>query len=283
MGSEFNTSYFIMEYNISDIERSNDGKKNSIHYFGTIIYKVGGTLEVALILFVWWFIFTRNEMFGGFTRNEMITYILFGNMVGIFTNFFLQNLILHETGSKKSDLMMYTPLKYFFRLFKKGLGKNFIPFFIMIFFHISALFYLQDSIATNFEFMYLLVIVLMLTLSFVIEFLLVYLSGLYIFWTIESDARQNFLIRIKKFLAGSYIPLSLLPVPVVYLGLSFPFAYSFFVPSELYLKKIDVAIGVRGLLVQIFWIIVLYTIVKWKWRKKRSEEELIIDKISINS
>lgn len=272
-----------MDYNVSDIERTNDGKKKSIEYFGGVIYKTGGIIEVALILFVWLLVFTQNEKLGGFTRYEMIAYILFGNMVGVFTSFFLQNLILHEVSSKKSELMMYTPLKYFFRLFKKSLGSNFIPFLVMISFHITALYLLQNNIATNFEFNYLLVIVSMLALSFVIEFLLIYLSNLFIFWTIESGPRQKFLSRIKKFLAGSYIPLSLLPASIMYIGLSFPFAYSFFVPSELYLRKIHVSLGVRGLLVQLFWIIVLYSLAKWNWRKKKNKEEPALDKININS
>lgn len=271
-----------MFYNVSDIERTNDSKKNSMEYFGGVIYKTGGVIEVLLIIFVWWFIFTQNEMFGGFTRNEMITYILFGNMIGVLTSFFLQNLILEETSSRKSDLLMYTPIKYFFRLFKNGLGKNFIPFLLMIFFHISALYYLSNDIVTNFDLLYLVVIITMLILSFVIEFLLVYLSSLFIFWTIESEARQKFLVRIKKFLAGSYIPLSLLPLSVMYFGLAFPFAYSIFVPGELYLRKIEVSLGVKGLLVQCFWIVTLYIIVKWKWKKKKNEEEPVVDKISIN-
>jgi ABC-2 type transport system permease protein len=272
-----------MSYNVSDIERTSGNKKNSIEYFGSIIYKTGGVIEILLILFVWWFVFTQNETFGGFTRNEMITYILFGNMIGIVTSFFLQNLIVDEANSKKSDLLIYTPVKYFFRLFKNGLGRNFIPFLLMLTFHISALYFLQDSIATNSSFLHLLVITLMLALSFIVEFLLVYLSNLYIFWTIESDARRKFIIRIKKFLAGSYIPLSLLPFSVMFLGLIFPFAYSFFIPSELYLKKIDISYGVMGLFVQSFWIVLLYLLVKWKWRQKKNEEEPETDKIDINS
>lgn len=272
-----------MAYNISDIERPSDGRKKSIEYFGGVIYKAGGVLEVILILFVWWFIFTRNEVLGGFSRSEMIIYILFGNMMGILTRFFLQNSILEETSSRKSELIMYTPLKYFFRLFKKDLGKNLLPFFITIIFHIIALYFLSSNIAINLELNYLLVILLMLIFSFVIEFLLVYLSNLFIFWTIESEPRQKFLVRIKKFLAGSYIPLSLLPMSVLYLGLAFPFAYSFFVPAELYLRKIDVSLGAKGLMVQLFWIFLLYFIVKWKWRRKKNEEEPVVDKISINS
>lgn len=272
-----------MNYEITDIERAQDTRKTAREYFSSVFYKAGGVIEVLLIIFIWLFIFSKSDTFGDFTRYEMVAYILFGNMIGVFTGFFLHNLAGSKAGNKKAELMMYTPIKYFLRLFTKGLGTNFIPFLIMIGSNIIALYFLQNKIATNFELSYLLVIALMLALSFIIEFLLTYLGILHIFWLIESEPRRKFLARIKKFFAGSYIPLSLLPWPVMYLGLIFPFAYAFFVPGELYLRKTDIKVGVYGLFVQVFWIIALYVVIKRKWRKQKAEIEPEVDKVSIDT
>ena len=118
-----------------------------------------------------------------------------------------------------------------------------------------------------FDSVYLLVIFIMLVLAFVTELLLSYLVGLIAFWTDEVDGLYRTIERVEKFFSGGYFPLSILPAGFVNASFLLPFAYSFYVPAQLYLKKIDLATGLKGILVQLAWIVLLYGLVRVVWER----------------
>ncbi len=107
----------------------------------------------------------------------------------------------------------------------------------------------------------------MILLAFVIEMLLGFIIGMIAFWSDEVDGIQTTIDRIKRFFSGGYFPLSLLPVGVLAVSNYFPFAYSFFVPAQLYLKKITIAEGLHGIGIQIAWIILLSIILAFVWKR----------------
>ena len=102
---------------------------------------------------------------------------------------------------------------------------------------------------------------MIIVLGFIFEFLLAFAAKSFISWSEESNYFLKIISRLKKLIAGNYFPLSLLSLSVLNLSLFLPFAYSFFVPTQLYLGKLSLDYALRGLLVQIFWILVLYTII----------------------
>ena len=107
----------------------------------------------------------------------------------------------------------------------------------------------------------------MIFLAFVIEMLIGFLIGTIAFWTDETEALQLTIDRIKRFFSGGYFPLSLLPVTLATVSIYLPFAYSFYFPAQLYLKKISVHDGLIGLGVQLIWIIILSGILHFVWKR----------------
>ncbi len=130
---------------------------------------------------------------------------------------------------------------------------------------VMAFFY--KILVLNFDPLYLILITAMVILAFIIELLLSYLVGLIAFWTDDVDGIYATIERIKKFFSGGYFPINLLPAAFIKASFLMPFAYSFFVPTQLYLKKIDIATGLRGLFVQIAWIMVLYLLIQIVWKR----------------
>ena len=97
--------------------------------------------------------------------------------------------------------------------------------------------------------------------------LLSYLIGLIAFWTDEVDGIYSSIDSLKRFFSGGYFPLSLLPQSFVTLSFLLPFAYSIYVPTQLYLRKIDLTTGLKGVAVQLIWIGVLSLIIKFVWTR----------------
>ena len=257
-------------FEITNLEQVND-RKERYNKTSSFMFKLGGVVELLVILIIWIVIFRDQTMFGGYTREEIITYIIGGSIIGLFSGFLLQRLIATDLKSEKSMLLVYRPIKYFSHILINGWGKIMLPFVIAVGLHFTILIIFKDSFVVNVSPLVFVIIGVMIVLAFIIEFLLAYLLKLYVFWTIESPQLHRLVMRFKKFLAGNYFPLSFLPLVFVQVSLVLPFAYGFFVPAQLYLKKMSALDGMRGIVIQAVWIGVLYVLIRLKWKKKIQE------------
>ena len=242
-----------------------------------VINRTGSLLEFLVFLSIWLLVFMNRFNIGDFSRTEIITYLIFGNLIGLITGFFLLRIIQEDVQSKESDLLIYRPLEYLAKVIARRLLPSLFPFIVALILHLLVLYFFINEFLVNLDIETLAVIGIMILFSFVIEFLLVYLAKLFIFWSWESEELYNNIIRLKKFFAGNFIPLSLLPAIYLQVGLFLPFAYSFYVPTELYLGKISLNEGLRGLEIQIIWIIALYFIVRYFWQKKVKKGTVFVE------
>ena len=189
-------------------------------------------------------------------------------MISVFTGYLLQRLIADDVESEKSSLLLFRPIKYFIYILTHGWAKAILPFSIAVGLHFVVLYFFLDSFILNYNLVNFIIIGVMVMLAFLLEFLIAYLLNLNVFWTIESVDMYKILNRLKKILAGNYFPLSILPMIFVSISLWLPFAYSFYVPAELYLGKISQEEALRGVGVQIIWIVIIYVVIKIMWKKK---------------
>ncbi|RLC36482.1 hypothetical protein DRH27_05160 [Candidatus Falkowbacteria bacterium] len=247
----------------------NAAEKTSIwHRISDFLLNISNILEMLILILLWVLIFSNTGILGGFTRQEIIAYILIGNTIGLISGYFLHRLIAGDINDKSSKLLLYKPLKYFRHIMSASLGRNILPFAAALALNLLFLYFFLDTIPINIEIAYIFTIIIMIVLAFIIEFLIAYIAKLFIFWTIESGRQYRLIVRIKKFLAGAYFPLTLLPPALLSVSLILPFSYSFYVPTQLYLKKIDLHLGLQGLIVQIVWIMVLYAAIQIIWSQK---------------
>jgi ABC-2 type transport system permease protein len=70
-----------------------------------------------------------------------------------------------------------------------------------------------------------------------------------------------------NFFSGAYFTLALLPASILKVAMFMPFAYTFYVPTQIYLGKMSISEGWSGLLVSIVWLFVLYVIIKIIWKR----------------
>jgi len=235
--------------------------------FTVLAYRVGEFGEVLVLILMWTAIYGGQETISGFTLGEMITYILIGNVFNAFIRNFLSNVIARDIKDGRLSMFLIKPMGYFNYILSQEIGRISLVTFLSILTQALAIGFFLRVFIWNFDAAYLVVILGMIFLAFVTELLLSYLIGLIAFWTDEVDGLYATVDRIKKFFSGGYFPLSLLPVAFVQTSFALPFAYSFFIPAQLYLKKIDLSVGVKGLLIQIVWIAILYGIIQIVWNR----------------
>jgi ABC-2 type transport system permease protein len=106
----------------------------------------------------------------------------------------------------------------------------------------------------------------MLIVTYLINLCVSILIGFLSFWATEIAGIYYCLKTIIKFMSGTFFPISLLPLFFVKASYFLPFVYTIYIPVQLYLGKISFAEGLRGLAIEMLWLVVLYVIIKIVWR-----------------
>jgi ABC-2 type transport system permease protein len=235
--------------------------------FSVFAYRLGEILEVIILVMMWSAIYGGQTTIKGYTLREMITYILVGNIISVIVRNWMSGKVADEIRNGYLSVFLVKPINYFWDMFFREIGRISFALFISTFTQMFIAFLFINKLIINKDTSYILIIVLMVFFAFIIELLISYSIGLMAFWIDEVDGVFTSLDRLKKFLSGGYFPLTLLPAIYVKIGYALPFAYSFFVPTQLYLKKISLKEGFVGLLIQMIWIFLLYLLIKLIWSK----------------
>jgi len=233
--------------------------------FTVLAYRIGEIGETLALILMWSAIYGGQKVIGGLTLQEMITYILVGNFFNAIIRNFLSSVVSHDIKDGRLSMFLIRPMSYFNYILSREIGRISLSTLMSVLSSMLIIIFFINTFIWNFDVAYFLIIVAMVILAFVVELFLSYLIGLISFWTDEVDGIYATIDRIKKFFSGGYFPISLLPLMFVQVSFALPFAYSFFVPAQLYLKKLDLSVGLKGLLIQIVWILILYGIIKIVW------------------
>lgn len=235
--------------------------------FTVLTHRIGEVGEMLVLILMWTAIYAGQTTFGGLTLREMLTYILVGNLFSVIIRNFLAGVVASDIHEGRLSMFLVKPMSYFSYILSREVGRMSVATLMstLSMFIIIALF--AGTFIWNSDIAYLAVVIVMVLLAFVTELLLSYLIGLAAFWTEEADGILSATDRMKRFFSGGYFPLNLLPLSFVQVSFALPFAYSFFVPAQLYLKKIDLSVGLKGLAVQLAWIVVLFLIIRITWTR----------------
>lgn len=235
--------------------------------FTILAYRIGEMAEILFVIVMWAAIYGNQEIIKGFTFQDMITYILIGNFFNVLVRNFLPGVIAWDIKDGRLSMFLIRPISYLSYVLFKEIGRISLATLLSVLSHSIIILFFINKFLWNFDLIYLALILIMIFLAFILELLLAFLVGIIAFWTDEVDGLYSTIDRIKRFFSGGYFPLSLLPAVFVNISLFMPFAYSFFVPAQLYLKKIPLSVGFWGILIQLIWIALLYLIIRIVWKR----------------
>ena len=224
--------------------------------YGNIIMQ---TIIMIATAFFWKALFKNAESMGGVSVDTMLTYTVISSMISVvlITNVEWRITDSVQTGAIAIDLMR--PVNIFLVFFAENLGsvtalffQNLLPIFI-----IGSLFIKLPVPRSAYEFMLFLI---SLVLAFFINWYLSVIFGMFSFKVIEMSA----LIQVKKhlvrLLSGSMIPLWFFPNWLRSVLEILPFPYIYQLPLSIYVGHYTSESLVRGLIIQILWVMVLFLI-----------------------
>jgi ABC-2 type transport system permease protein len=233
-----------------------------------VVYRVSEMIETIILIAMWTFIYAQGGgLIKGYTLPEMITYVLIGGLCASITRNFIHGSISRDIDKGDLSLFLVKPISYIKYNIYSEFGGLILTIFASILSQAAVIVFFFDKIVLNTDWRVTGLIVLMLILAFFIEILIGLIIGFFAFWTEgEVGGFQQLAYVLKRFFAGAYFPLSLLPVSFSFVGYYLPFAYSYFIPAQLYLGKIDIAMALKGVVVQLVWICLLSIIVRVIWK-----------------
>lgn len=243
-------------------------QRSLTYRFTVVMYRIGEMTEVVVLILMWSAIYASGGgTIQGFTLNEMITYVLIGNLCAVAVRNFLPGFIATDINNGKLSMFLVKPISYVRFIFLHELGRVSLATVVSLVSQALIIIFFFDKIVINMDPRYLVLIVTMVFCAFVIELLLGFLIGTIAFWTEDVDGIYVTLDRVKRFFAGGYFPLTLLPAALATVSTYLPFQYSFFAPASLYLKKMDLHQGLQGVMIQVIWIVLLSCILYIVWKR----------------
>lgn len=238
-----------------------------MYRFSIFSYRVGEILENLALILMWSAIYNGQGVVKGYNLNEMITYVLVGNLINVIVRSWLHGVVATDIMNGTLSQFLVKPIAYFRYIMAREVGRISLALFASVLSNVLIILLFTKIFIFNFNIYYLFLIFLMIILAFITELFFAYLVGLIAFWTDEIDGVYKTIDRIKRIFSGGYFPINLLPVIFVQISFLLPFAYSFYIPTQLYLKKMDLITGVKGVGVQLIWIVLLYLIIKLVWKR----------------
>ncbi len=106
-----------------------------------------------------------------------------------------------------------------------------------------------------------------LVLTALLQFFLSYAMALLAFWVLEISTFIFILFAFEYLASGHLFPLDMLP-PALQHALWFtPFPSMLYVPISIYMGKISANGIITGLLTQLFWMLMMYALARFMWRR----------------
>lgn len=238
-----------------------------VNFFMEIL---SGIFASLILIFLWMAIYRSSgqQIIGGYSLAEMVTYLLGG---GLINSFILSTAENPETSQNIQDgtLSSYLvkPLNPYGIWFVRDLGtKSFFLFLGLMGYLIVCLFF-RDFLISIKSGPHLLLFMVALLLASILHFFLFEALSLLSFW-IENTYGLRFTARvIMEVVGGAIIPLSFFPEILQKIFNFSPFPFLIYLPMKIYLGKICCALIWVELFKEVLWIFGLATLNFVIWKK----------------
>lgn len=241
--------------------------QNVIAYrFNYVISLTASFVFILALFYLWRSVYMGQAELAGYSWNEMKMYLFITFLTNSLLSWYSETKISAKIidGSVAVDLTK--PLDFQkarlaetlgTSLFEGCVGAAIISVFILLF----AGGMLPEDVAAGGLF------AISLVLSLLIKFGIVYIAGLLCFWTSSGMGIAWGRAAVTNLLSGALIPLTFFPDWLKSLASFLPFQGIVFIPASIYLSHMEGIEAVKMVVLQLFWVIVLWVVGKlmWNW------------------
>ena len=231
---------------------------------------LSGIVSSLILVFLWLAVYKNagKQLLGGYSVNEMVTYVLGG---GLINTFILNTAENPETSQSIQDGtlsgLLVQPINPYAFWFIRDLGTKIFFLLLGLFAYIFIWLFFRVYIVPPAGAPYPGLFMLSILTAIILQFLLFQALSLLAFW-MENTYGIRFTMRvIMEVTGGAIVPLSFFPGILQKLFEGLPFAYLIYLPLRIYLGKMALAEMTGAFLTEFAWIAGLAFLNAYIWRK----------------
>lgn len=244
--------------------------QNTITYRGPIFVWLICTVLSLMTIVAVWLSSSSGAMIGGYSKPELISYYIAALFLEWTTGWYPFHWLKDDIKNGQITLSTLSkPISLFKEAFAIEVGWHSVSSWIGLLTSLFLVFVFRQNIALNLYFSRLALLLPVVALSILITFSLSLCLGMLAFWFTEIGAVDSVYWAGRTILGGQGIPISFIPQTYQFIVKLLPFRYMFSFPLEIYFGKLTETEIIQGLIIQIFWFLILVRVYKLMWKTGR--------------
>lgn len=214
-------------------------------------------MEMIASIFLWNALFKEQTVINGYAWNDTIIYYMVAFVMNATLAYNTESNISSSVldGSIAMDLIK--PISYQSRCFFQTIGSSIVEGSVALVFAAIAMLLLCD-VGGVVTFSRLMLLLISGILAFVVKFCISYIAGLCCFFTSNGVGIIYMRQVVTDIFSGALLPLSFYPMWFQKVAAVLPFQAVVYTPAQIFLGRMQEREIVHVLLLQVFWIVVLW-------------------------
>lgn len=244
-------------------------QSNLVYRWNFAVRASFSVIHLAYVFILWGAAFQGQSNIGGFDLRQTLTYFV----VVLVLQFFISAMnedyeVSEEIRNGLINQFLLKPINYFaYRLSIFGAARLVSGGLALVPVLLVSPLLIEFLTLPPLGWTYLAAIPALL-MSALIQFTLAYCFGLLTFWFLEIQSFVILSLAIESVLGGQIFPLDLFPRWLYDISTYLPYYYQMYFPAALLTGRIsDPAFALRGLGIQLFWVVALYGIAQLLWSR----------------
>ena len=230
-----------------------------------ILWRVRLVIQLLVVYFMWWAIFSEHQTLFGYTQGAMLTYVLFSSFVRPFVMGTRTQEVAEYIRSGSLSNYLVRPMPFLGFCVSRDIADKLLNVIFAVFEIIILYLLLRPPlmIQTNIVMVFLAFVALVMgmILFFYFSLLLSFIG----FWTPDVWAPRFLSFVFAEFFTGALFPLDILSGPLYLISKSLPFFYFIYFPLKVYLGELPPPAILQGFLVGLVWTVGLWGFARIVW------------------
>ena len=233
-----------------------------------VLWRLRMVLGTLVTVFLWMAVFDGKSRFGYYSREQMLSYILFSSLITTLVSSTRTSELAAQIQDGSIMNLLLKPISVFSYYAALDVGDKCMNIFfgIIEFVGIVLLFHVP-LVAPQAILLCLFFLACGIIISFFINLMLSFIG----FWTPDVWAPRFLFTIIVFFVSGTYFPLDLLPEPIYRVLLLTPFPYLFFLPARILVGGAQAPYLIQQMICALFWTGGTYFAARLIWKKGITE------------
>lgn len=225
-------------------------------YRGSLFIYTVSSMVVPLIGLAIWLAVLASGASLSYTNSELILYFLLTIFVGNFTSAWSSPYLAEKINNGTFSIYLLKPYSFVLATAISNIAEKIYKLIFIIISFTGVIYFFIHNFTFEMNVLQLALFLISLVMAAVIFFVLDIIIGLTAIWTHDILFLRNHFLVFNQFFSGRFIPLAFFPASALQTIELLPFRYTVSFPIEIILNKLSNEQLLKGLIIQITWVIV---------------------------